>query len=173
MRSVNLRITSRFGTFGRDLTCIVLPKITQNLPTVLVGTAALELPKNIKLADPGFNIPNKIDLLIGAEIFWELICVGQIKLGIRKPILQKSLLGWLISGPMGTSKASKRVQTQCNLSTMERLNATMHRFWEVESCQESKEIDEEEEYAENHFKETYIAVNQTEDLSLNCLLRKK
>lgn len=115
MESVTLRITSRFGTFGMDLTCIVLPKITQNLPTVIINTEALELLKNINLADPQFHIPNKIELLIGAESFWNLICVGQIRLGERKSLLQKSLLGWLISGPLG-SNSKKIVETSCHLS---------------------------------------------------------
>lgn len=61
--------------------------------TVIINTEALELLKKINLTDPQFHIPNKIELLIGAESFWNLICVGQIRLGERKSILQKSLLG--------------------------------------------------------------------------------
>lgn len=38
---------------------------------------------------------------------------------------------------------------------MEKLNETMHRFWEVESYQELKKIDLEEEYCKRHFKTTY------------------
>lgn len=120
MKSLNLKITSRFGAFGYYLSCIVLPKITQNLPTVVVDTAILEIPKNINLADPQFNIPGKIDLLIGAESFWELICVGQIKLGKQKQVLQKSLLGWLVSGPTGgpnfffKENSSDQLQFKCN-----------------------------------------------------------
>jgi len=129
VKSVTLRITSRFGTFGMELQCIVLPKITQELPTVVVNAVNLELPRNIKLTDPQFNILGKIDLLIGAEKFWELICIGQIKLGEQKTILQKSLLGWLVSGPIGVPKSKRMTQTSCNLSVMEELNLTMHKFW--------------------------------------------
>jgi len=46
------------------------------------------------LADPKYYIPKEVDLLIGAERFWELACVGQIKLGKNKPTLQKTMLGW-------------------------------------------------------------------------------
>lgn len=98
MKSVQLHLSSRFNTFGMDMQFIVLEKITQNLPTIEVNVTDLDIPKNIKLADPRFNIPSKIDILIGAERFWELVCMGQIKLGRNKPILQKSLLGWLVSG---------------------------------------------------------------------------
>lgn len=155
MKSVKLKIISRFGTYGSDLTCIVLPKITQNLPTVVVDANLLEIPKNIQLADPQFNIPGEIDLLIGAEGFWELICVGQIKLGKRKPVLQKSLLGWLISGPTCGSKTKEISQTSCNLSIMEELNKTIHKFWEVEGYQETHKLDPEEKYCEEHFKTTH------------------
>ncbi|XP_071578246.1 uncharacterized protein [Temnothorax nylanderi] len=155
MKSIDLKITSRFGTFGMDLSCIVLPKITQKLPTMLVDTASLELPQNIRLADPQFNVPSNIDLLIGAESFWDLISVGQIRLGKQKPILQKSLLGWLVSGPIGGSKSKKIKQTSCNLSIMEELSNTMNRFWEIEGYQVTKNMDPEEEYCEKHFKETH------------------
>ncbi|XP_036143903.1 uncharacterized protein LOC118645955 [Monomorium pharaonis] len=154
-KTVNLKIASRFGTFERDLSCIVLPKITQNLPTVSISTTALEIPRNIKLADPSFNVSNKIDLLIGAESFWELICIGQIKLGVKGPILQKSLVGWLVTGPIGEVKSNKRVQTQCNLSTMAALNETMNKFWETENYKGSVATNDEESYVEGHFLETY------------------
>jgi len=39
------------------------------------------------LADPKYYIPKEVDLLTGAEKFWDLICVGQIKLGKNKPTL--------------------------------------------------------------------------------------
>lgn len=45
----------------------------------------LRIPPNIVLADAHFNRPAKIDILIGAEAFFDLLSVGQIKLG---PILQ-------------------------------------------------------------------------------------
>lgn len=133
MKSTNLRLTSRFDTFEMELECIVLPEITQNVPTFEFEKASCNIPENIKLADPQFNLSGKIDLLIGAERFWEIICVGQIRLGKNQPILQKSLLGWLISGTIVTSTC-KKTQTSCNLSLSENLNDIVHKFWEVESC---------------------------------------
>ncbi|XP_011162883.1 uncharacterized protein LOC105197970 [Solenopsis invicta] len=37
-----------------------------------------KIPNNIKLADPQFHIAADIDILIGNEYFWKLICVDQI-----------------------------------------------------------------------------------------------
>lgn len=83
MKSTNLEMASRFGTYGVNLSCIVLPQITQSLPTIVIDKTKLEIPRNIKLADPQFNIPSKIDLLIDTDTFWTLMCIGQIKLGER------------------------------------------------------------------------------------------
>ncbi|XP_018316822.1 uncharacterized protein [Mycetomoellerius zeteki] len=38
-------------------------------------------------------------MLIGAEIFWRLICAGQIKSAKDQPTLQKTLFGWILFGP--------------------------------------------------------------------------
>lgn len=70
-------------------------------------------------------------------------------------MLQKSLLGWLVSGQVGGFVVKKIMQTSCNLSVIEELNETIHKFWEVESYQKAKKLDSEEEYCERHFEKTY------------------
>ena len=46
------------------------------------------------MSDPMFNTPQKIDILIGGEVFFDLMSVGKIK----QPIIQKTLLGWIVAG---------------------------------------------------------------------------
>lgn len=77
MKLVNLNFTSRFDTVEIELQCIVIPEITQNIPICEFDKSSCSIPKNVKLADPQFNVASEIDLLIGAERFWELICVGK------------------------------------------------------------------------------------------------
>ena len=47
--------------------------------------------------DPNFNVPSSIDMLIGAELFWRIICAGQIRQSNNMSILEKTYFGWLIS----------------------------------------------------------------------------
>ncbi|KYM77080.1 hypothetical protein ALC53_12500, partial [Atta colombica] len=49
------------------------------IPVVFLGRDKFDFPCNIRLTDLRFHISLDIDLLIGAELFWNLICVGQIK----------------------------------------------------------------------------------------------
>ncbi|XP_018373217.1 PREDICTED: uncharacterized protein LOC108767715 [Trachymyrmex cornetzi] len=154
-KTANIKITSRFGTFGTEVQCIVLPNITKRLPEAGFNVARLNIPSNIKLADPQFNIPNEID--IGADRIWELICVSQIRLGNKLPVLQKTLLGWIVAGPLGITGLEQRTQTQCNLSKIEQLNDTMHKFWEIERYKQENItcLSREEDYCEKLFRETY------------------
>lgn len=56
----------------------------------------LNLPTNIELADPDFNIPGPVDILIGADLVWYLLGTEKIALGKNIPILQSTDLGWII-----------------------------------------------------------------------------
>jgi len=62
------------------------------------------IPNNIKLADPNFNVSSSIDMLIGAELFWRIICAGQIRQSNNAPILQKTHFVWIISGVAANAK---------------------------------------------------------------------
>ncbi|KAF9811232.1 hypothetical protein SFRURICE_002601 [Spodoptera frugiperda] len=52
----------------------------------------------ISLADPSFNTPSAVDILLGADIFWSVLCNNSIDLGKNQPKLYETKLGWLVSG---------------------------------------------------------------------------
>lgn len=68
------------------------------------------------MADFEFYKSGQIDLLLGSSIFYELLSIGQIKLGPGKPILQKSLLGWLIAGPLNITSCN--INVKCHLTVI-------------------------------------------------------
>jgi hypothetical protein len=61
----------------------------------------ITVPENIKLADPRFDCSGPVDLLIGAELFLPLMCIGQIHLAPGQPHFQKTHLGWIVGGNFG------------------------------------------------------------------------
>ncbi|XP_011858813.1 PREDICTED: uncharacterized protein LOC105556338, partial [Vollenhovia emeryi] len=69
-RQTTTTIHSRFNKFQAKLSFLIVNKITNNLPATNVDVDSLQIPSNIKLADPTFHMPGRIDLLLGAEIFW-------------------------------------------------------------------------------------------------------
>nr|CAI5838923.1 unnamed protein product [Callosobruchus analis] len=144
------KILSKFNGFKIALSCLVLPTITGIVPATSFNANLLNLPNDIKLADPNFNKANQIDLLIGADLFWDLLCIGQIKLGRNRPILQKTKLGWIISGPLLQNTPQSGT---CNLS-LSTLENALTKFWELEEIQNKKFTSHEEEVCERHFTET-------------------
>ncbi|XP_011884008.1 PREDICTED: uncharacterized protein LOC105571144 [Vollenhovia emeryi] len=86
---VDVSFRSRTNAYVDNIECVILPKITQKLPQEFCSISEFTIPSNIVLANPNFNIPSEIDILIGAQLFWKLIYVGQIRACKAHPTLQK------------------------------------------------------------------------------------
>lgn len=122
------------------------------MPQEFFPILEFEIPSNTVLADPNFNIPGEIDLLIGAQIFWQLICVGEIRQCKAHPTLQKTKLGWVISGINHGSDG--KVTAACHLSAIKRLNESITKFWEIEHnilCDNMSQFTPDERSYEMHF----------------------
>ncbi|XP_041450267.1 uncharacterized protein LOC121404604 [Drosophila obscura] len=138
--SVNVSLHSRSSEYSTLITAVVASSITDRQPSFGIDTCNWNIPANLPLADPEFYRPQRVDLLIGASLFNELLCVGQVKLLPGLPSIQKTRLGWVISG--GCSRVKKgsslmvsrapAVAAEDNLD--ERLEFLLRRFWEVENC---------------------------------------
>ncbi|XP_026746568.1 uncharacterized protein LOC113507843 [Trichoplusia ni] len=139
-QSCDLVMRSRTSNFSTLLNCSVLPKITFRLPNSHIDFNSLQIPQHVKLADPEYNIPSDIDILIGADVFWNLLQEGLLRLP-GGPYLQNTHLGWIISGTFSANKCLKNNYTRnnmicCSLSTS--LDNQLRRFWEVEEVDGGK-----------------------------------
>nr|CAH7718716.1 unnamed protein product [Callosobruchus chinensis] len=145
-----LKVFSKCSDFSTEISCFIIEKITGNLPDFPIHTNDWNIPCNIKLADPTYNKPGKIDILIGADVFWQLLCVGQINIGSDKPLLQKTRLGWVVAG-FHNSK-SQVSKSSCHLSHVVDIQKTLSQFWEVEEVSSTtKPMSLEEKLCEKHF----------------------
>jgi hypothetical protein len=70
---VALKITSNISCQSYTLNVLVLPKITSFLPAETCSKAKWPHLNGLELADPDFNKPGSIDLLLGSDIFWNLL----------------------------------------------------------------------------------------------------
>ncbi|KAJ8955257.1 hypothetical protein NQ318_000284 [Aromia moschata] len=125
--------------------------ISGKIPANTIAISKINVPNNIQLADNEFNKSQHIDLLIGAQVYYDLLCVGQIKTGKNQPIFQKSKLGWLVSGPVALNQTISP-QT-CLLSTNDVQNQ-LERFWQIEETgYKPKFLTREEQICEQHFEQ--------------------
>jgi len=85
------------------LTCLIIPKITGAIPNTQINLDNINIPHHLRLADPSFNMPGEIDLLLGAERFWSILCVGQFILDASGLMMRKTKLGWIVEGPINAT----------------------------------------------------------------------
>ncbi|XP_055612492.1 uncharacterized protein LOC129759094 [Uranotaenia lowii] len=140
-------------TFSLDF--LVVPRVTGSLPSRKLDVSNWPLPKDIRLADPKFFEPNRIDMLIGSEMFYDLMEAGKIRMSAELPLLQESRLGWLVAGPVHSSEgiACVRVHQVMPVEPAdERLDELMKRFWCIEEQFPDEKVDND---CEQHFQTTH------------------
>lgn len=68
----DLTIYSSNSNFKIKMCCLIIPKISFQLPQFSFSTSNWNIPNDLKLADPHFHEPSNIDILIGCEYVWEM-----------------------------------------------------------------------------------------------------
>lgn len=119
---VNIVLSSRFGGFEQQIDCLVLPKLTVSLPSRSIDISRWTIPRNLPLADPRFNISHGVDLIIGAELFFTLLEAQKLTLADGFPTLQKTVLGYVVSGNAPSKSPETKV---CHVATDQDLNAQL------------------------------------------------
>jgi hypothetical protein len=104
--SVSIELRSRHTGWHTTLDCDILSNITGKTPSIHLDTSTWKIPTDIKLADEQFDQPGGIDLLIGAELFYDILRSGRCTRPGHYPVLQETILGWTLSGrtPVTTTR---------------------------------------------------------------------
>lgn len=77
---------------------LVLSKLTNHLPVEPFVPTEWDHLSGLQLADPDYFNSSKIDIILGADIYAELLCDG-LRIGkLGSPVGQNTLLGWILSG---------------------------------------------------------------------------
>jgi len=101
----------------------VLPTITDDLPTQRLVTYQLNIPHEIQssLADPEFNKPGSVDMLLGAEIFFDIIRRGKHVVS-EHAAFQETAFGWILVGkiltPTSLVTVVRTVVNQCSVLSL-------------------------------------------------------
>lgn len=147
-------ICNNNGDYSRELDFLIVPKITHITPSNYVNLSDFKIFESVDLADPEFNKPGKIDLLLGAEVFFELLRFGQLKVPNSNLILQNSVFGFIVSGVY--SDYQMQEELHCGLVNNVDLANEIKRFWEIEQVEEIGSIKSAEEIECNkHFIDTH------------------
>lgn len=154
-------IKSRISDYACIINAVVVPTITSSQPSSHINTEEWNIPRDIQLADPRFNEPQAVDILIGAELHYQLLQNGQISLHPKLPILQRTFFGWIVSGKSATETISNHSSYLSAISTTsphtdDQLADRLKEFWELEHYPNKRMLHTKEELlCEQHFLNNY------------------
>lgn len=141
-----------------EATAAVVKSVTDRLPSKTVEFHDWPHLRGIELADPHFYRSVQIDLLLGADIYANILKEGLLKGQPNEPIAQHTALGWIISGvcsqiatPAGPSKSISN-----NHVSLESLDTLVKKFYELESVPSEHQISKEDKWCKEYFTNTHV-----------------
>ncbi|XP_058840872.1 uncharacterized protein LOC131696343 [Topomyia yanbarensis] len=136
-----------------DIADFVLQKLTVSLPSHHIDVSRWRIPRHLPLADPQFNISQGIDIIIGAELFFDLLENKQFSLAVGYPLLQKTILGYIVCGRVAEPITEQTSVQSRHVCTEDLLDSQLKRFWEVDNFDDGKAYTSNEQACEDHFNE--------------------
>ncbi len=158
---VNLTIVHKNSKqFKLNFEAAVVSKVTCDLPSV-DATHLRNLPhlKNLDLADPLFFQSGKVDLLLGCNIYQDLVLLGIRKGQQDQPVAKDTVFGWAILGRYNRNDSLRDFTSSSAFHVIPSPNtdALLQRFWEIEEVSEnSHSLTHEESISIDHYNTTHV-----------------
>ncbi|XP_070169700.1 uncharacterized protein [Polyergus mexicanus] len=153
--SLTLESCNGRGSSTFSLTAFVYQKITSYAGSKTKTVDYWPHLRKLSLADPDPFSNHPIHLLIGSDLYGSLL-KQKIKHGpTGTPTAQLTALGWILSGPTGTSNSITGSATSLNCVTIPSLDSLLQKFWEIEEISSEIQQSEEDKKCEQHFIETH------------------
>lgn len=173
--SVPLEVFSLVTPYKVNINCHVLKKITCKIPQFKVDLSCINIPTGVTLADVDFNIPSEINMLIGADIFFQVLLPEPVEVlqpaasqfteqTVQQQHLQPRLISTRFGHVIAGALTDHAVSDKSNVSLLcihdkggLEVNKTLQQFWSTESVpQYFSEKGSEHDLCEGIFKETTI-----------------
>lgn len=141
---------------GCKVQAYILRRLTAKLPTFEGCPREWSHLRNLQLADPNFYRPGPIHIILGSDVYGQVITPELIKGDHTSPIAQKTVFGWAFSGPVMTNGSSPATRGFYSTADQE-LNDSLVKFWTQEEIPDSgdKVLSQEELDCEQHFMATH------------------
>ena len=159
---VNITVSALQGDWSKVINPVVLPKVTINLPRHDLASLQ-EMPhlQNLPMADPYFYQTRKVDLILEADVFDEVLLPKKIAGPPGTPSAWSTSLGWGVMGRYTISNTVSVPTAAVNMTREEesedsRLDKALERFWIMEELPQGASILSPQETAvQQHFLDTH------------------
>lgn len=117
--------------------------------------------RDLPLADPDPSSHHSIQVLIGADLYGSLLLPGLRQGPPGTPTAQRTVLGWILSGPTGRNLSASGANLILHCVTCEDTNFLLQKFWEDESVPSAITLSEDDERCEQHFAYAFTRFTRT------------
>ncbi|VEN55472.1 unnamed protein product [Callosobruchus maculatus] len=132
-----------------NLEAIVIPQICEKVPQIPAVVQKWKYLENLCLAEPlAAHDEMEIDLLLGVEVFGEILRSGYVRGQNGGPHAINTVFGWVLMGKLGGVSTNSVLNF---LTSVGELDCTLKKFWEIESIPKCVALSEEEQQAEEFF----------------------
>ncbi|XP_046145643.1 uncharacterized protein LOC123988928 [Osmia bicornis bicornis] len=125
-------------SFQIEVEALILPKLTSQLPARCAMALDIEMFAGLSLADPQFYVPGSVDIIFGADIYGQLLQSGLRSFPSSSLVAQKTVLGWIVSGPVHSDGSRRAVDHKSmplrmlHSAAEQDLDQSLQRFWALE-----------------------------------------
>lgn len=127
------------------VSALVMPEVIGRHPPVKVNSYIRSLTSDLRLADPKFDTPGPVDVLLGADVLGKLLLTGKRVLHAEGLVAMDTKLGHVLLGPAFRPVAARKSDNFLVGST---LSEVVQRFWELEEPPTAYRVNPDEEECE-------------------------
>ena len=113
------------------VTAVIVPRVTCNLP---LHPIPFDLKwnhlTNVQLADPSFGQPGKIDILLGVDVFVNVLLHGRRSGPPGSPVAFETKFGWVLAGETNACTPAACITTYH--TSLLSGDDVLRKFWEIE-----------------------------------------
>ncbi|XP_039306398.1 uncharacterized protein LOC113005704 [Solenopsis invicta] len=139
----------------------IMRSLTPYSPSRAASQGSWSHLDGLSLADSDPTSAAPIEVIIGADLYGEILLDGRRKGEFGQPYAQNTIFGWVLSGPTSSSPflSSASVhccsQVTCSRGDSPTLDQALRRFWEVEEIPRKVVLTPDELQCEEHFLKTH------------------
>jgi hypothetical protein len=138
-----------------DVTAIVVPKVTCDLPTHPVSyNLEWEHLTDLALSDPTFGLPGRVDALLGIDVFVEVLLDGRRTGPPGSPVAFNTEFGWVLGG--NVESLTPKPQIIGHHTLVSSIEDILRKFWEIEEAPTNEvTLSLEERTVLHHYQSTH------------------
>lgn len=136
---------------------LVLPRLTSRLPARRVQREDWPHLAGLPLADPEYDRPATVDVILGADAFGALLREGLRRGDGGAPAAQATALGWILMGPvpaLASGHGGSSVSAHHVSASGDGLDLALQRFWLLEELPSEPALKPEDLQCEREFAAT-------------------